>query len=255
VFSILEQSASAEVIPIQQRKRTKLSGGIQEAASQHRRFVLIGEPGAGKTTTIRRLALEQAINRLNDPNNAPLPLLLYLPSWGADENIFQFIHRHWRLVTDPMGMLARGEIHLYLDGLNEMGAHSSRKVNELREWLRKDNSPKYISITCREGDYGGDLGLPIVVIETMNKHHIRTFASKYLGEYAPYFLLNVLPKNTVEDNQRHLFHLACNPFFLTALMIVYRNSPNGELPLNNGELMRALVKALWERERQKQTSG
>ena len=253
VFSVLEESVSTA----QQRKRTKLSGGIQEATSRYRRFVLLGEPGAGKTTTIRRLALEQAIKRLSDPNNFPLPMLLYLPLWGENENISQFVHRHWRIVTDPIGLLARGEMHLYLDGLNEMGAQGSQKAKELRSWLETDNSPKYIVVTCREANYTSDikLGIPEVTIEEMDENLVRELAQHYLQNDAERFLVKILPEWKEELRERQLFRLASNPFRLTALIVVFGASPDGDLPGNNGALMRKLTQALWSWERQKQMPG
>jgi HEAT repeat protein len=151
----------------------------------------------------------------------------------------------------------RGEMHLYLDGLNEMGAQGSQKAKELRDWLESDNSPKHIVVTCREADYINDLhlGIPVVAIEEMDKSLVYELAQQYLQNDAARFLAKVLHTWEYLPSERQLFHLASNPFRLMALMFVFRISPEGDLPRNNGALMRKLAQVLWKRERQIQTPG
>ena len=83
---------------------------------------------------------------------SPLPLFLYLPQWGDEPTLLDFIHTHWPFKTDPAGLLKEGDVILYLDGLNEMGAKGARKVLKLNEWLRK-NIFQQVIITCRKDDY------------------------------------------------------------------------------------------------------
>lgn len=256
VFTLLEQSSIEAEFSIKQRTRARFSN-IQEVIKKHPRFVLVGDPGSGKTTTIQHLALEVALKRLSNPSANPLPLLLYLPSWGENQTIEDFIHRHWRLIPDPIELLARGEMHLFLDGLNEMGASGPTKAKKLRRWLRNDRSPENMIVTCRKADYINDLDidLPFVLIEEMDEQLVQEFVAQYLGTSESIFLTKVLPDQTGNNESGHLFALARNPFMLVSLMVIYSSSTTGDLPRNNGELFQQLVKVLWERELIRNTTG
>ncbi|MEO8612459.1 MAG: TIR domain-containing protein [Chloroflexota bacterium] len=230
---------------------------IAEAVEKHPRFVLIGEPGAGKTTTIRKLARDAARTRLENPHTVPLPLFLYLPQWSEESTPLDFVRKHWPFQTDPTGLLKRGDVFLYLDGLNEMGAKGAEKVEKLQAWLSGEDAPTHVIITCRAGDYTGDLKigeLPTVQAEELSEPQIRQFAANYLKEKTDSFLERILPDDKARWEDAHsLFRLARNPYLLAALIFVYDKAPDSDLPRNNGALMQKMTRALWDREKQKQT--
>src|SRR5262249_58436021 len=81
-------------------------------------FAIVGDPGAGKTTVLRRLALEVARSRIREPLSAPLPLLVSLPRWGSEPDALTFISRQWPLPDDPEPAIVSGDVAVFLDGLN-----------------------------------------------------------------------------------------------------------------------------------------
>lgn len=237
-------------------------GTIHDALIKHPRFVLIGEPGSSKTTSIRRLALEAARNHLKNQTR-PLPLFLYLPRWKGEMTIREFIHSEWHKAglpvhVDPIAMMKSGEILLYMDGLNEMGADGVGKAKEIHSWINSEDSPQNIIVTCRKDNYTDDfdLGLPIVQIEPMNDVHVRQFVENYLGTKAKPLLARILPDNEgAKHDARHLYSLTRNPYMLSALIIVFDTTPNQELPRHNGKLFQMLVRALAKREVKRQTEA
>lgn len=230
---------------------------IAEAVQKHPRFVLIGEPGAGKTTTIRRLALDAAHARMDNRRTAPIPLLLYLPQWDTEATPAEFVQSHWQLDGEPMGMLKRGDILLYLDGLNEMGARGLERAKQLTKWLESPDAPARVIVTCRSGDYVGGLWLgetPTVLVQELNDAQVRQFVTNYLQNRAAAFLTHVLSENEETRESAHsLARLAHNPYMLSALIVVYEHG--GNLPRNTGTLFRRLARALWARETARGTTS
>jgi TIR domain/NACHT domain len=225
---------------------------VRQVSDSHLRLAILGEPGAGKTTTLRRLALDAARERLKKPHGAPFPLYIELPQWTSEATPEDLVRAHWPLVDDPQMALRTGDAALYLDGLNEMGATGAKKAEKLREWIHDDlRGPMRVIVTCRQDDYVGgfDLNLPVVVAEPLDATRIRQIARNFLEDDAQSFLARVFE----QGENGGLANLAANPYLLTAMMVIHRSSE--ELPRNKGSLFLALSTYLWNRERLRSTPG
>lgn len=99
--------------------KTESFNELREALRQYRRVALIGDPGAGKTTTLERLAYEYATaasEELSEPFQEPLPLFIRLGAYTG-EDFTQFLEATFG------GLKLRDylpdRVVLLLDGLNE----------------------------------------------------------------------------------------------------------------------------------------
>jgi len=238
--------------------RVRLAG-VTEAAERLPRFVLIGEPGAGKSTALRRLVRDAAWRRLQNPKAAPLPLLIELPTWKEEPTPADLVRSRWVLSGDPVAALRTGDVWLVLDGLNEMGADARDRARQLRDWLASPGGPARVTVASRAGDYASEdlrLGsLPTVELKELEEAQIRGFAASYLGEKAPAFLGQILPGPGAVHEGAGLLPLARNPYLLSALIIVFEHANGSNLPGNTGTLFRGLARALWEREGRRGTPG
>jgi len=160
---------------------------IVTAFGEARRAALLGEPGAGKTTTLWKLARDAAERALADPA-APLPLLVRLGQWTEPhEPIQRFIERELgELGMHLNALLASRRAVPLLDGLNEVPAgERAAKAALVKAWLAGQPALPAL-VSCRELDYTGalDLGLDTVTIKPLDPRRILAFATGYLGAAA-----------------------------------------------------------------------
>lgn len=135
------------------------------------RLLILGEPGAGKTTSLKKLASEYAVWRgegnepgLNEPEDFNLPIFVDLsayPTLAAKDSQ----HGLWRLLTasvrgvhdvDVRKRLAAGGCLLLFDGLNEVGEAYDEVVHHLRHLVHEIPHNRFV-VACRPGIYREEL--------------------------------------------------------------------------------------------------
>jgi hypothetical protein len=152
------------------------------------RLAILGEPGAGKSFSLRRLAAELSMQALNN-DRAPLPLLVELGKWTDSAEPFQ------RFLQSELGdlggnwerLLASGRAYLLLDALNEIPtAQQLLKIEQLQPWL-SDRRLAGLVLSCRERDFAGSLKLDMdtLVIEPLDPPRIHLFIRRYLDVIDP----------------------------------------------------------------------
>ena len=140
----------------QQPRKTEYSN-ILTAFREVKRASLLGAPGAGKSTTLRRLALQLAEEAQND-RRAPIPVYAALKEWSAGQSLHAFLAAAApELGASVLALGRANRLILLLDGLNELPDRKGQ-VAALRN-LAVDLPHTAIFVSCRLEDYKGPLDL------------------------------------------------------------------------------------------------
>jgi formylglycine-generating enzyme required for sulfatase activity len=220
---------------------------ITTVVERYDTFVILGAPGAGKTTVLGKLALEGARRRLQ-MSQGRLPFLVTLADYRDHADPYAFLATQWgqRMGdTDSLRQaLGTGDLLLLCDSLNEMPRADAREYRDkVRAWRAfvAQWPGNQIVFACRGRDYSEPLGLQQVEIEPLDEECIRQFLDKYLTEEQAAALWGHLSRDP-----GRLMDLARNPYLLTMLMHVF--ATGGGLPANRARLFDSFIAALLERE-------
>ncbi len=249
----------------------------RDAFRDMRSAAILGEPGAGKSTTLRRLALDLATKAKQDPE-ALVPIVADLGNWTSDEPLGAFLAPQRHAIPENRA------IAYLLDGLNEMP--TAKQEEKAREIAKLEGSAR-VWVSCRAGDYMGVLHLDIeaLTLESLTPPRIRAVLHHWMNvageppELADDLFWQLAgdpklrdafqeSKSTEEEfwrepvgeedwsahyrrkyfsDARRLLKLAANPFLLSMLFQVWNLSKHS-LPTNRGDLFRWFVLCLLKRE-------
>lgn len=218
-------------------------------------YVLLGEPGSGKSITLDELILN-AISRCQSDPGARIPLRIDLQRWEDSRvNFIQFLEAEFKSDSifkklkylGTIDEFVPDKVYLYLDGLDEL---QDKNARILKQWLQDTRVPSVIS--CRETEFIGikQFDLPIVYITPLNERAIYDFSVQRLGRVeADRFVSHILPKGYVErDEQNDISQLAQKPFFLLLLLNQYREKGWATLS-NRWSLFEGTVNRAWKADR------
>ncbi|MBE3008315.1 NACHT domain-containing protein [Microbispora sp. NEAU-D428] len=202
--------------------------GMAEVFSlMDRRVVILGAPGAGKTTMLLELAKSLLLAAEDESN--PVPVILPLASWArhrkriADWIVDELVESYGMPRRLSSEWLQNHQILPLFDGLDEVAAENRPGcVSALNKYLQ--GNPISSAICCREAEYA-------MLQEQVKLHGIVTIqpmtedqTQRFLAEAGPG--LNGLRAALTADSE--LWRLASSPLLLSIMALAYRDGP--ELP-------------------------
>ena len=219
------------------------------ALENHQRIVIYGKPGAGKTTFLKRLAMECSAGSFRAEF---VPVFVTLRDFAESESspsLNRYIQRLWGENANSQAILREGRALILLDGLDEVRDRDFARVRTSIESFTTEFNRCCIVLTCRIAarEYAFERFTEVEMAD-FNKVQIQTFATRWFevqGEKkkARAFLAKL------EANQP-VFELASSPLLLTLLCLVFqeRNDFDGTRAELYGEGIDVLLR-MWDAKR------
>ncbi|MBP5971993.1 NACHT domain-containing NTPase [Brasilonema sp. CT11] len=225
--------------------RSELSKVTQErvpglqAVEQHSKLMVLGKPGAGKTTFLKYLAMQCIEGKFQEER---FPIFITLKDFAESlkqPNILKYIAQQLSKckVTDANlkteQLLEQGKALILLDGLDEVREEDTKKVlDQVQEFSYQFHNNQFI-ITCRIAakEYTFQ-GFTEVEVADFDPKQIATFAKNWFQSRKD----PVKGKRFIEklEENKPIQELATNPLLLTLLCLVFGEA--GDFPANRSEL-------------------
>jgi HEAT repeat protein len=187
-------------------------------------ILIIGDAGSGKTTSLRKIAVDLC----NDPEE--IPLLLNLALYQTGDNLLDMLNTERKLDKDLVyQVFSVGKATVLVDQLNEIKEGQEQALDALNKLMTQFKGNRYI-IAVRTSGYlrvrNKTEAFVAIEVEPLTLTKINAFLEGYLGIETANTLLSKM------DNR--IRGLCANPLMLSMVASVYEATKN--LPSNRSEL-------------------
>ncbi|MFB8796842.1 MAG: NACHT domain-containing protein [Microcoleus sp.] len=213
--------------------------------SQGRKIAIIGEPGAGKTTRLQKIAdwiLEQELG---------LPIWIDLAELGA-QSICEYLEKVW--LSRCRGEVTRGDLEaqmsrvwLLLDGVDEM-THTQGMQQLGKDLLRTWVQAARVVVTCRvnvwEADQNAFSGFDVFRNLQFNPEQVTEYIRRWFAGMRDAATGESLELALAESENSRLKELIQNPLRLWMLCQIW-SSRQGTLPDTQAKLYASFIKYIY----------
>ncbi|MEH1949853.1 MAG: NACHT domain-containing NTPase [Nostoc sp.] len=219
-----------------------------EAVEKYSKLMILGKPGAGKTTFLKYLAIQCLGGEFQADY---VPIFITLKDFAETANkpgLLQYIIEDARNpISSIENVINYDKALVLLDGLDEVREEDSDRIlKEIREFSDRFSNNHFV-ITCRIAakEYTFEKFTEVEVAD-FDDEQIANFAKKWFTDKA------VQPETFIkrlEDNSC-IKELAASPLLLTLLCLAFEES--GDFPANRSELYKEGLDALlkkWDAKR------
>lgn len=232
-----------------------------DVANKEKYLNILGAPGAGKSTFLKKMGLEALLpksdnNNFNSKyNHSCIPVYIDLKQFKNEEiDLIQIITKEFFYCNFPesdnfiLKCLQNGRLLILLDGLDEVPSDKiDQVITHIQDFSNKYKKNRYIT-SCRTAFYKNYFtSFYDVEVSNFDDNQIKAFACNWFSTE------NDKINNTCNEFIDQLYHpkhfstleLAQTPLLLTFLCLVYDNS--SQFPVNRSALYKQALYILLEK--------
>ena len=229
-----------------------------EAVERYDKLMVLGQPGVGKTTFLKYLAIECSRGNFQSDRVALFVPLKRFAETDGTPSLLDYIAEEWvswganRERTEAKStlelLLQKGRGLVLLDGLDEVREEDSdRIIREIQDCANRFDTCQFVAtcrIAAREYTFSQFCEVEVAAFED---EQIQAFATRWFDtkelDFAEDFMAQLEANPTIKE-------LATNPLLLTLLCLEFEDS--GDFPADRAELYQRAVATLlrkWDNKR------
>ena len=223
-------------------------------ANQEQYLMVLGDPGIGKSTFLRKVGLEALKGNKDSYQHSLTPVLLELKNFKENEiNIQALIEEEFKICGFPnvekniSNKLEKGELLILLDGLDEVPtANVNNVIEKIKDFVDRHHKNRFI-LSCRTAARTHLQRFTDIEIVEFDDQQIQSFIEHWFSSELD--RKNETAKNCWELLQKKEYksakELAHTPLLLTFLCLVY--DENQSFPTNRSRLYQDALRILLEK--------
>jgi len=251
-------------VGLQSATETSSTLPVSDIPEKGRISVLLGESGAGKTTSLWEIVV-RFCHKLTENSDVSIPVLFSLRSWSPELRCRELLQDEFSLLDIPISaieeQLKYGSFLLLLDGFNEVPQkYATECYYDVANFISSYRNNSFV-VACRSSDYRSSL-IPINEIKPplpepnvyeicrLDKRQIIEYSNLYFSKYSisskEFFERLLIHDNDAWDDNAAPIQLARIPLYLQIFLDVFRKTKR--LPDGRVMLLKALVDRIQDRE-------
>ncbi|MEL7065132.1 MAG: NACHT domain-containing protein, partial [Bacteroidota bacterium] len=206
---------------------------IFDSLGTGRTLLVLGDPGAGKTTMLLKLA-QGLLDRIDDDLSQPIPVILNLSSWAKKRQpiadwLVQSIYETFQIRRSVgKAWLSQEQLVLCLDGLDEVKAeHRNDCVNALNQFIQRHGRTEIV-VCSRLKDYESISEK----LRLQSAIYVQPLTSKQVDLYLEQVGETLRALRSVLNHSAALKAFASSPLILSMMSLAYQGCSVDDIKQN-----------------------